>query len=357
MTSRFENYNFTKELHVPAVETYWARRTAQYKALEAAYTQKDLNMSISIEVDKAVLSTSMQETERKGEKRKVDVVEKRRQKKRREEDEEEEETTTAEVSYVLDLMEINAVDIKSLKIHRAKKQMAVEERLLLSSIKMIDQERLPDYELQRGHLCPNPRTNKPRRNGHSQLAVNAFASVILQNAFAASLALAIDWDTLSFATKGRIPTTFKTDRPDVIIICCCGVEVGCGEVKPPGKGKALVDKNRARIAELCKRQLHARLKHATSAREQSTFGVLIAGMSLELTKLQFNNDNYFYSVLKSIELPRRSQWYSNIEAYFETLFSFKVLIEQSLGEEDNGNQLSIYDQCSGLLNPTARFLK
>lgn len=47
-------------------------------------------------------------------------------------------------------------------------------------------------------------------------------------------------------------------------------------------------------------------------------------MSLELTKLQFNNDNYFYSVLKSIELPRRSQWYSNIEAYFETLFSFKV---------------------------------
>ncbi|RCH88949.1 hypothetical protein CU097_005395 [Rhizopus azygosporus] len=144
-------------------------------------------------------------------------------------------------------------------------------------------------------------------------------------------------DTLSFATKGRIPTTFKTDRPDIIIICCCGVEVGCGEVKPPGKGKALVDKNRARIAD--------------------TFGVLVAGMSLELTKLQFNNDNYFYSVLKSIELPGRSQWYSNIEAYFETLFSFKVLIEQSPGEEDNGNQLSIYDQCSGLLNPTARFLK
>lgn len=77
-------------MRVPAVETYWSRRTAQYKALEAAYTQKDLNMSISIEVDKAVMSTSMQETERKGEKRKVNVVEKRCQKKRREEDEEEE---------------------------------------------------------------------------------------------------------------------------------------------------------------------------------------------------------------------------------------------------------------------------
>lgn len=55
-------------MHALTVEAYWARRTSQYIALEAAYTQKDLNMSIRIEVDKAVMSISMQETERKGKK-------------------------------------------------------------------------------------------------------------------------------------------------------------------------------------------------------------------------------------------------------------------------------------------------
>ncbi|CEG77951.1 hypothetical protein RMATCC62417_12622 [Rhizopus microsporus] len=162
-----------------------------------------------------------------------------------------------------------------------------------------------------------------------------------------------------FATKGRIPITFKAGRTDIIIICCCGVEVGCGEMKPPGKSMALVDKDGARIAELCKRQLHDRLKHATSAREQNTFGILVADVLLELTKLQFNNGNYLYSVLKSIEIPKRKEWYRGIEAFFEACFSFKLqaLIEQSPGEGNDGNQLSIYDQCSGLLKPTARFLK
>ncbi|CAO3690044.1 unnamed protein product [Rhizopus microsporus] len=87
------------------------------------------------------------------------------------------------------------------------------------------------------------------------------------------------------------------------------------------------------------------------------FWLLRIGKSLKLTKLQFNNDNYLNSVLKSIEIPRRKEWYRDIEACFEACFSFKSLIEQSIGEENDGNWLSIYDECSGLLEPTSRFLK
>ncbi|PHZ15701.1 uncharacterized protein RHIMIDRAFT_92112 [Rhizopus microsporus ATCC 52813] len=129
---------------------------------------------------------------------------------------------------------------------------------------------------------------------------------------------------LSFATKGGNPTTLKAGRPDTIIICCCEVEVSCGEAKPPRKGMALIDKGRARIAELCMRQLHARLKHATSTSEQSTFGVLIARISLGLTKLQFNNSNYLYFVLKSIKIPRRKEWYRDVEVCLGACFSFKI---------------------------------
>lgn len=92
-----------------------------------------------------------------------------------------------------------------------------------------------------------------------------------------SLMRSLNRDILSFAAKERVPATFKTDRPDVIIICCSGIEVGCGEVKPPGKGNGLINKDRARIAEICKRQLHLRLKNATFGRELVTFGILLAG--------------------------------------------------------------------------------
>lgn len=62
-------------MRTPAVEAYWARRAAQFKTIEAAYTQKEMNMSLSIEVDKAVMPTE--------EKRGEDVVEEKCQKEKK----------------------------------------------------------------------------------------------------------------------------------------------------------------------------------------------------------------------------------------------------------------------------------
>ena len=62
------------------------------------------------------------------------------------------------------------------------------------------------------------------------------------------------------------------------MICYKGIEVGCGEVKPPKKSKELIDIDRARIAEICKRQLHLRLQISSSTKEHCTFGILVGGM-------------------------------------------------------------------------------
>ncbi|KAG1321650.1 hypothetical protein G6F62_010702 [Rhizopus arrhizus] len=204
------------------------------------------------------------------------------------------------------------------------------------------------------------KTGKAVRHTHMQSETDfivKYASVMLQNIFAASKKISIDWDILSFAAKERVPATFKTDRPDVVIICCSGIEVGCGEVKPPGKGNGLINKDRARIAEICKRQLHLRLKNATFGRELVTFGILLAGITLELTVLKFENGSYRYSILKTIELPKRKNVYDNIETCFEVLCSFKSLIEESLAEESEESLETIYDKYADIIKPTARFLK
>lgn len=47
-------------------------------------------------------------------------------------------------------------------------------------------------------------------------------------------------------------------------------------------------------------------------------------MELELTKLEFDNGKYNYSILKTIEIPERKKAYESIEKIFESLYSFKV---------------------------------
>ncbi|KAG1054172.1 hypothetical protein G6F43_003799 [Rhizopus delemar] len=134
-----------------------------------------------------------------------------------------------------------------------------------------------------------------------------FGSVLVQNTFASSNEVSIDWDTSSFSLMDEVPKEYLTTRPDIIIICYKGIEVGCGEFKPPKKSKELIDIDRARIVEICKRQLHLRLQISSSTKEHCTFGILVGGMVLEFTKLQFDNGQYNYSILKTVEIPERSK--------------------------------------------------
>lgn len=59
--------------------------------------------------------------------------------------------------------------------------------------------------------------------------------------------------------------------------------MGYGKVKPPKKSKELIDIDRARIAEICKRQLHLHLQVSSFTKEHSTFGILAEGMKRLLT--------------------------------------------------------------------------
>lgn len=85
-------------------------------------------------------------------------------------------------------------------------------------------------------------------------------------------------DTSSFSLLEEVPKEYRTTRPDIIMIYHEGIEVGCGEVKPPKKSKELVDIDRARIAEICKRQLHLCLQISSSTKEHCTFGILVGGV-------------------------------------------------------------------------------
>ncbi|CAO3693847.1 unnamed protein product [Rhizopus microsporus] len=110
-----------------------------------------------------------------------------------------------------------------------------------------------------------------------------YGSVLVQNTFASSSKISIGWGVSSFSLMEELPKEYLTTLPDIIIICCKGIEVGYGKVKPPKKSKELIDIDRARIAEICKRQLHLHLQVSSFTKEHSTFGILAEGMKRLLT--------------------------------------------------------------------------
>ncbi len=67
--------------------------------------------------------------------------------------------------------------------------------------------------------------------------------------------------------------------------------VGCGEIKPPGTTSQLVDEDRARTAEILKRQLHVRIMKSKDSKEFVTFGVVFNGFNIELYVMAFDFEN------------------------------------------------------------------
>ncbi|KAI9249016.1 hypothetical protein BY458DRAFT_494213 [Sporodiniella umbellata] len=363
-----------KALNNANIDTFWGKKNAQYKTLQAAYVQRQLQSSVSFDVDESTLTALNQNSTRLSEKRRFDASEEESrkktkvEKKKNEDKKKEDDKKIKDRNYVLDFMEINAVNAAELKIHKTKKNLSVEERL-----------QMVGCQGQRGDIFTATCSYKQRRNGNRQYSVDLvfirqginkknrkicstqysqseidfiikFASVLVQNAFSSSKKSPL---------IEEVSKEYLTTRPDIIIICHEGIEVGCGEVKPPKKSKELIDTDRARIAEICKRQLYLRLKKSSCTKEHCAFGILIGeiGMMLELTKLEFDNGIYNYSILKTIEIPGRKKAYDSIEKTFESLYSFTQMIEQSLPSEKEKLSSLLFDQYSDILKPTIRFLK
>ncbi|KAI8888181.1 hypothetical protein K501DRAFT_268073 [Backusella circina FSU 941] len=129
------------------------------------------------------------------------------------------------------------------------------------------------------------------------------ASVLVQNTFASSNKISIDcnkvltthslnMNTSSFSLMEEVPKEYLTTRSDIILIYYKGIKAGCGEVKPLKKSRELIDIDRAIIAEIGKKQIHLRLQISLSSKEHCKFGILVGGMVLELTKLQFDNGKF-----------------------------------------------------------------
>ncbi|KAI8380277.1 hypothetical protein BD560DRAFT_457920 [Blakeslea trispora] len=303
-------------------DLYWSKREAQYRVLQAEYDQKQLSAKIGSELAKE-LSQKVEElqgsSKNKKRKRDVDLGEHDDELDATEEDcGEEQEAMTRR--YVLDFMEINSTNMKQLKVHRTKKRLTLQERLNLSCIDLVKEESLVSRLLSKNALLMIENWRKAIKNqddffvttpapcnSHEMVIsdiltslflydkdstrrackypymrteidfIVKFVSVLLENTFSASKNLHIDWDTLSVCSKEKTANYFKADRPDVVVICNNGLEVGCGQAKPPKKSRELINVDRARIAELNKRQVHLRLKEAKSSKQLRTFGILVTG--------------------------------------------------------------------------------
>lgn len=92
-----------------------------------------------------------------------------------------------------------------------------------------------------------------------------------------------------------------TDTISFCMYTADGMEVGTGEIKPYQATDALVEEDRCRIAESCKKQLHQRLSVARSKKELQTYGIMINGTQVQLSTLQLSETdehNYFIMYLR-----------------------------------------------------------
>ncbi|KAI8887133.1 hypothetical protein K501DRAFT_176195, partial [Backusella circina FSU 941] len=137
-----------------------------------------------------------------------------------------------------------------------------------------------------------------------------------------------------------------------------GQEVGCGETKPPGTNSQLVEEDRARTAEILKRQLYVRIMKSKDPKEFVTFGVVFNGFNIELYVMAFNFENtppYQFYEIEKLKLPSSPELYTNIEEIIENLASFKTSIVSSLAEEADVTKPYIYHDYTHLFKPTIAF--
>lgn len=70
-----------------------------------------------------------------------------------------------------------------------------------------------------------------------------------------------------------------------------GQEIGCGEIKPPGTTSQLVEEDWARMAEMLKRQLYARIMKSKDPKEFVTFSIIFNEFNIELYVMDFEFEN------------------------------------------------------------------
>lgn len=162
--------------------------------------------------------------------------------------------------------------------------------------------------------------------------------------------LNLDWDvTPNCFMNCKLDVHFS--RHDFIIYTKDGTEVGTGEIKPYQASEALVEIDRCRIAESCKKQLHQRLLAARSKKELYTYGIMINGNQVQLSALQLSDTGeYNYFIIYDNFLPTVKETYAFMEETLVTMIQLVKFMENSL--------LSLEEMCDELILPDySSFLK
>lgn len=123
-----------------------------------------------------------------------------------------------------------------------------------------------------------------------------YVSLLFESVVCSS-SLSLDWDvTANCYINCDIEVHFN--RHDMIITTEDGTEIGTGEIKPFNTTDQLVEVDRSRVAESCKRQLHQRLLNARSEKELKTYGILINGKQIQLSILSLSSEGeYNYHIV------------------------------------------------------------
>ncbi|RCH96856.1 hypothetical protein CU097_010972 [Rhizopus azygosporus] len=138
------------------------------------------------------------------------------------------------------------------------------------------------------------------------------------------------WDTFSEVHD----ESKKKKRPNFIICTSDGIEVGCGEIKLSDTNFSDVEEDRCRAPEHLKKQLYKRLQVASEEMELLMLGFFIFGEELELSKMEFKEGRYEYSIIKLLKLPAMRATFQHMDESLEFLLEFFDMIKSTVAEKN-----------------------
>ncbi|KAG1167051.1 hypothetical protein G6F36_012701 [Rhizopus arrhizus] len=204
-------------------------------------------------------------------------------------------------------------------------------------------------DLQLNHIIPDLYLNfmNNLNKGNELNLIAKYLGCILNSLWSSHDHVQIKWDKSSQATSKTDPTNCKI-QPDNFYtnINDKSFKVGNGEIKRKTASKKEVDETRTRMLDVCIRQLHLRMKHAGTADDLVTFGVLVyvtceLRLRYEFYLVSYVNGYYPFEKFAWGEFASSDDGFKNLESTFKSLIQLKKSMELSLSLEGSNSASSL----------------
>ncbi|KAI7900678.1 uncharacterized protein BX663DRAFT_488291 [Cokeromyces recurvatus] len=195
-------------------------------------------------------------------------------------------------------------------------------------------------------------TDRIKNKGSELNLIATSVSTFLSPFFSSHDDVQMEFDSISWVYKQQEVVDENKLRPDILIHARQHgqvIEVACGEVKKPGVSQERLNKDRIRVLEMMKRQLHIRLKYAKAHYETVTFGILVQGFSVVLIQmtLDLTKGVYIYQEQPPFPLPTTFETYSHMDTSMEFMQTFKGKMIDSLLKPEDNNKSQIWEEYKG----------